>query len=307
MNGPSAAWLGDGKRLHLQHGPIDLIIETDGPPGEVRLAYAQAVERFQTVLTELVDELPRLRSYCPIAGLGLNGPVAQRMEIAVRPFSSHLITPMAAVAGAVADEMLTAMTAGRELDRAYVNNGGDIALFLGEGCRYEVAMVGRPDCPEVLGTIGLGAGDGIGGMATSGRHGRSHSLGIADSVTVLAASAADADVAATLIANAVDLPDHPGVKRVPAQDLSPDSDLEERLVTVNVAPLSRTEMRAALDQGATFAKRLLAKSTVKAAALFLGDQCCFAGDLPAWQPAGQQPSLAMECRKNNVLEEIGFA
>ncbi len=37
---------------------------------------------------------------------------------------------MAAVAGAVADHILAAMIAGRRLAKAYVNDGGDIALHL---------------------------------------------------------------------------------------------------------------------------------------------------------------------------------
>ena len=49
------------------------------------------------------------------------------------------------------------------------------------------------------------------GIATSGWRGRSFSLGIADAVTVLAATAAEADAAATVIANAVDLPGHPAI------------------------------------------------------------------------------------------------
>ena len=36
MNGPQIAWLADGKRLHLNHGPIDLIIETFGREAERR-------------------------------------------------------------------------------------------------------------------------------------------------------------------------------------------------------------------------------------------------------------------------------
>ena len=43
------------------------------------------------------------------------------------------ITPMAAVAGAVADEMLQALVRGRTLDKAYVNDGGDIAIHLTPG------------------------------------------------------------------------------------------------------------------------------------------------------------------------------
>ena len=30
MQGPQVTWLQDGKRLHLNHGPIDLIVEAFG-------------------------------------------------------------------------------------------------------------------------------------------------------------------------------------------------------------------------------------------------------------------------------------
>ncbi len=82
------------------------------------------------------------------------------------------------------------------------------------------------------------------GVATSGRHGRSFSLGIADAVTVLARTASQADAAATVIANAVDLPGHPAVIRVPANDLQPDSDLGARLVTRAVGNLSAADIAA---------------------------------------------------------------
>jgi ApbE superfamily uncharacterized protein (UPF0280 family) len=288
-SGPRAAWLKEGGRLHLQHGPIDLIIGADGRDEEKRLAYAQAGRRFQTVLAELVAELPSLRRECPPTGIGLQGATARRMEAAVLPFSSHRISPMAAVAGAVADDVLGAMTAGRRLDRAYVNNGGDIAFALAEGQRFEIAMVGRPDRPVLLGRIAVRARDGIGGVATSGRHGRSFSLGIADSVTVLADHGADADAAATLVANAVDLPGHAGIHRVPARALSAESDLGDRLVTVDVAPLGDCEIAAALDRGAAFAGEFVARSRFQAAALCLGDQLRIVGDLPAWRPGGQAP------------------
>ena len=96
------------------------------------------------------------------------------------------------------------MTAGRRLARAYVNNGGDIALHLGPGETFSIGMVDRPDRPSLIGRAAIGAADHVRGVATSGWRGRSFSLGVADAVTVLAASAALADAAATLIANAVD-------------------------------------------------------------------------------------------------------
>ena len=43
---------------------------------------------------------------------------------------ANYVTAMASVAGAVADEILSVMRDAADLDRIYVNNGGDIALYL---------------------------------------------------------------------------------------------------------------------------------------------------------------------------------
>jgi uncharacterized protein len=107
------------------------------------------------------------------------------------------------------------------------------------------------------------------GIATSGWRGRSFSLGIADAVTVLADRAAMADAAATVIANAVDLPGHPGIVRVPARELAPDSDLGELLVTQGVGKLSASEIDAALDAGMAVAESLLSEGLIHSAALHL--------------------------------------
>lgn len=301
MSGPHAVWLPDGKRLHLQHGPIDLIIEAVGSSEDKRRAYSQAIARFETVLAELVEELPRLRCLCPAGGLGLKGPVARRMEAAVLPFTDGEVTPMAAVAGAVADEVLASLGAGRRLEKAYVNNGGDIALMLGPNAGFEIAMAGQPAAPALLGKIKIGAADGIGGIATSGRHGRSYSLGIADMVTVLGRSGAIADVAATLIANAVDLPGHPGITRCPASDLDPSSDLGERLVTVGVACLKQHEIETALAKGAAFARSLIDGTMLKAAALCLADRLYLVGEMPALQGLAGKSNQPVRDFDNNAL------
>ena len=87
MNGPQANMLPDGRRLHLNHGPIDLIIEAFGEADEVRAAYGQATARSQTVLTELVEELPDLRSAASLRPRCFRGPTARRMEAAVAPLT----------------------------------------------------------------------------------------------------------------------------------------------------------------------------------------------------------------------------
>ena len=274
--GPIAALLDGGSRLHLQHGPIDLIIGADAPvPDGRRCAFAAAAARFKGLLAELVAELPLLRAEMTADLPPPQSPVARRMRDAVLPHAGVFITGMAAVAGAVADEILAAMTTALPLTRAYVNNGGDIAVHLGEGAGFTTAMVGLDG--RDLGRIALTAGDGIGGIATSGAGGRSFSLGIADSVTVLARSAAAADAAATLIANAVDLPGHPGIRRQPARDLQPDSDLGARLVVTGVPPLAPADVAQALDAGMAQAQDLLSRGLIAGAALFLQGQTRLAG------------------------------
>lgn len=285
MTGPVAAILDDG-RLHLQHGPIDLIIGAFGDDRAVGRAFESARARFATVLQELVDELPVLRRRCPVAGLPVQGRIAKRMERAVRPHAQNgeFITPMAAVAGAVAAEVLAAIQSVANLKRAYVNNGGDIALHLSAGEQFDVACVGATQSRGGTGSryanIRIRAEDGVCGIATSGRGGRSMSLGIADSVTVVAKTAPVADAAATLIANAVDLPEHPAIERCRACALHPDSDLGKRLVVTHVGALSESEGRQALDKGTVVAERMRVTGLVQTAVLVLGDAVVTVGPAP---------------------------
>jgi hypothetical protein len=287
---PQQRRLADG-RLHLHDGPIDLIIEAFGEMSAVEDAYAAAWSRFATILDELCTELPLLR-VDPLGAKSPRGAVACRMAAAVGPFRSRrFFTPMAAVAGAVAEEVLEAMTTGRRLARAYVNNGGDIALHLSAGETFSIGMIDRPDRPSLFGRATVGAADGVRGVATSGWRGRSFSLGVADAVTVLAASAALADAAATLIANAVDLPGHPAIRRIPACDLDPQSDLGERPVTVAVGPLTADEIDRALAFGVAEGELWRDRGLIEAAALRLGERVRLVG-AAASRNLGLMPTVA---------------
>jgi uncharacterized protein len=262
--------LPDGRRLHMQDGPIDVIVEAFGDADEIAVAYRAAADRFVEILDELCGELQFLRRPACADGDLPSGPIARRMLAAVRPYASQIfITPMAAVAGAVAEEILEVMTSAATLSRAYVNDGGDISLHLARGEKFVVGMVERPDRASLFGTTTIESGDPIRGIATSGWRGRSFSLGIADAVTVLADTAARADAAATVVANAVDLPGHPRVGRIRACDLAPDSDLGERLVTQSVGELAPDEIRDALEAGIRVAKSLCGSGLIRAAALNL--------------------------------------
>ncbi len=269
MTGAVAAIL-PGHRLHLQHGPIDIVAQAFGSSTAVQSAYARAARRFSTILPDLVAELPSLRS----EDGAVSGNIARRMAAAVAPFRPAFITPMAAVAGAVAEEVVASL-AGPGITRAYANNGGDIALHLtpGEGLTCALAVTGGLD------NVTVRSVDKVRGIATSGWRGRSFSMGIADAVTVLARSAAMADAAATMIANAVDIPDHPAVHRRMACDLQADNDLCDRLVTVAVGALSSPDRIRALNAGLSVAERLRQRGLIEAAALFLQGETRITGPL----------------------------
>lgn len=263
--------LPDG-RLHLQHGPIDCVCRAWGEADEVHAAYAQIAAAFPDVLPALCSELAALRT--PLPSLPPQGAVARAMHAACAPYADRFITPMAAVAGAVADHLLAALCAGRRLARAFVNDGGDIAFHLAAGEQLRCGLVADLAAPALDGVLLLDAARPARGLATSGRAckgqgGRSFSFGIADAVTVLARSAAAADAAATVIANAVDLPGHRAVLRRPACDIDPDSDLGARAVTWSVGDIATAEIDAALDAGRSLADALLAARRIDAAVLAL--------------------------------------
>ena len=266
-----AALLADG-RLHLQHGPIDCLCRAEGEADEVARAYAQAQAAFPAILPALAAELPHLRAPLPTPRPA--GAIARAMHAACMPFAAGFITPMAAVAGAVADAVLAAMIEGRTLTRAFVNNGGDIAFHLAPGATLRAGLVADLAAPSLDGVFLLEADLPARGLATSGRAckgagGKSFSLGIADATSVLARNAAAADAAATMIGNAVDLPGHPAIRRRPACEIDAASDLGERLVTIALGDLAPAEIRAALDAGRQFAEALHRAGLIAGAVLAL--------------------------------------
>ena len=276
-----------GGRWHFAHGPIELVIGADAGGAAVRpaglepsaslepdaltQAHEAAWQRFQTVLQELVAELPLLRQPVQAGPCPVRGMVARRMWQACAALPTDFITPMAAVAGAVAQEILVPYTQAG-VRRAFVNNGGDIALHLAPGTQWRVGLVAdiAKRRTALDGGFVIDSQDPVRGVATSGWRGRSHSLGIADAVTVLATTAAQADAAATVIANAVN-PVEPderlGIERAPASSLKDDSDLGERLVTVQVPALPAGVVAEALRRGARIAAQLREAGLIHAAVL----------------------------------------
>jgi ApbE superfamily uncharacterized protein (UPF0280 family) len=289
----------DAQRWHYQHGPIDLVIRADGDAVAVAAAHAAAWQRFEQLLPELMLELPQLRlavhgsrTDCP-----LQGPVARRMWQACQPFANDFITPMAAVAGSVAQEIMACYQR-PGIARAWVNNGGDIAMHLSSGQSLKVGLyadIARLDAAQLQdqllldGQFSVHAAMPVRGVATSGWRGRSFSMGIADSVTVLAGTAAQADAAATVIANAVNVNDV-RVQRATAASLKDDSDLGQRLVTTGVAPLEPALVRQALQAGLAAARVLQNAGIIFSAVLVCQQQ--------ALQTSENAPSEAQQAIKH---------
>ena len=265
-------------RLHLQHGPIDLILHVDASEEIRKRLYSTAKKRFSTVLQELVVEMDLLKQPWSADLPDPKGGIAQKMCFAVRG-SDIFVTPMAAVAGAVADEVLEAMLYEaknpdpclEEIQRMYVNNGGDIAFWLNAGESFSIGVVDNPGIPELNARVSLAYESPVRGIATSGWRGRSQSLGIADAVTVLAGSAAIADAAATLIANDVNI-DYPGILKRPASEVKDESDLGMLPVTVDVPPLPVDQISEALKRGAQTAGNFIRTGKIEAAYLSLQKQ-----------------------------------
>ena len=265
-------------RLHLQHGPIDIIAHVDAPEEVRKRLYTSASNRFSTVLVELVAEMDLLKQPWSADLPDSKGGIAQKMCFAVRG-SDIFVTPMAAVAGAVADEMLETMlfeaqkpdSCVEHIHRMYVNNGGDIAFWLNTGESFSIGVVDNPGIPELNARVSLAYESPVRGIATSGWRGRSLSLGIADAVTVLAGSAATADAAATLIANDVNV-DYPGILKRPAYEVKDESDLGMLPVTVDVPPLPVDQISEALKRGAQTAGNFIRTGKIEAAYLSLQKQ-----------------------------------
>lgn len=301
MTNASRTWM-PGGRLHLQHGPIDLVIGAEGDGAAVAAAHGAAWEAFKGLLAELVLDLPLLRRPVLVdAEPPMRHPVSRRMWQVCAPHAADgtFITPMAAVAGAVAEHVLWAYQR-RGIARAWVNNGGDIAVHLTAGTTLNIGLfadLARLDARQLKhglaldGRFMISADMPVRGIATSGWRGRSCSLGVADSVTVLATTAAQADAAATIVANSVDLPGHPGIERRPATAVKDDSDLGDRLVTVNVPRLSLAERTQALHAGLQRAQDLQARGLIVAAALVCQGELMHTS-LPL-SPSTAQPAEAL--------------
>ena len=308
MSGAVRQRLAEG-RWHFQHGPIDCILGAEGEAGVAAQCIERAWARFATLLDELVAELPALRTDLSSptgACVAPRGPVARRMVAACRAHAQdgRFITAMAAVAGSVAEELIESFADPR-IERAWINNGGDIALHLAPGASFDIGLCADPARGRAGGPLDgrftVTAASPVRGIATSGWRGRSFSLGIADAATVLATSASAADAAATILGNAVDIDDARIVRR-PASEVRDDSDLGHRLVTCGVPPLPLSLVDPALGNGAAEAQRQIDGGRIVAAVLCLQGRVRVCGDPGAATTPHPSPLPASGARESYRMQ-----
>ena len=256
----------EDNRLFLQHGPINIVLEAFGD--DKKLAYWNAKKYFETLLDQLVLDLALLKKEV-VFNRKFNNKISQSMQDATERFTPSFITPMAAVAGSIADNILRVVVNGTNLEKAYVNNGGDVSFYLNENQTMKSSLSAIPNM-----VAEIKYKDKSRGIATSGWRGKSFSRGIADSVTVLADNAAVADAAATMIGNSVDIYNHPKIKKKPANKIYEDSDLNDLLITVQVGNLTKVEIKEALKNGYQTALQYVQEDLINTALIQLSDFFC---------------------------------
>ena len=237
-----------------------------------RLAQPQEAMRAARESMAFLEDVARDRqrlmaSWASVAHSDL-GSVGRRMWESVAMVGDQDLTPMASVAGTIAEEVADFL-AGRGMTRVIVDNGGDIAFRLTQGEEVRVGL--RPKVSQGLVShfLLLEGSRSSWGVATSGLGGRSLTRGIAWAATVLAERASLADAAATAVANATWV-DCPEAKRTKAGDLDPGSDIAHLEVTVEVGGLPEEVARLGLEKGLERASRLMEKGVILGAFVCVG-------------------------------------
>lgn len=258
-------------RVFLNYGPVQMLLMARAHGLAMTEQLQEAAEYVMRILSDL-SKVQKQAKDC----LTLNEtdhslfPLPLRLMVeAVLEAGDRTLTPMAAVAGTFADLAGDWLVEKGAL-KVMINNGGDIALRLLEN---EKTKVGLTPCIESSGyshILNLTAKDGIGGVATSGLGGRSFTKGIASAVTVVAKTARVADACATLIANHCFTED-PGISRLPAELLDPNTDIPGHLVTVKVGDLSPQTKAKALKNALQKAKELKSQGRIHGAVIFLDE------------------------------------
>ena len=263
--------IGDGTAILAENGPMHMVIQCrHGDKAMPETAMAAGEQAFGYLARVAACRQALKQPACSIKAPP-EDEIARTMVESARRIGDPDLTPMAAVAGTLAD-FVADWLAGEGMTWVIVNNGGDIAIRLADG---ESARVGiRPDINSqtISHVLTLDDRKPAWGVNTSGLGGRSLTRGIASGVTVIADSSSIADSAATAIANACFVKDA-RIVRVPAKSLDLDTDIPDVDVTVDVGPLDRPTIDVALANGMVRAEQLVDTGAIEGA--FVACRGCF--------------------------------
>ena len=257
----------DEESVLVECGPMRLVIRAwrkkqpqiklARKAAEESISYLERIARCRSQLSRPIPEGEEL----PQDKLAL-GMIASTSAI-----GDEDLTPMAAVAGTIADAAADWLFE-RGVTRVIVDNGGDIAIRLSEGETATVGVRPQVNSSHISHVIRLDASQPGWGVTTSGLGGRSLTRGIASAVTVLAANASVADAAATAIGNACFVEDD-GIVQLPADSLDPNTDLAGLPVTAKVGELPSDKIFQAIESARQKAERLSQRKIIRGAFIAL--------------------------------------
>ena len=249
-----------GGRVLAECGPMRLVISAFlGKPPQVDMAVEAAIESFVFLEAIVRERIYLGEEFRKFTRRKKNALVA-RMGESVAAVGDVDLTPMAAVAGTIADGVADFLFF-RGMTKVVVENGGDVSIRLQTGESVTVGIRPRVDSQEISHVITLDPTSPTWGVATSGLGGRSLTKGIASAVTVVAENASLADAAATAVANASFVEDEQVFRR-PAVEVDPYTDIPCIPVTIKVGPLSESKKRLAMEQALRRAQELISKKVI---------------------------------------------
>ncbi len=250
-----SAHLLPGGAVLVECGPMRLVIDA-------RIGRVAQPQQALRAADEAVKFLEGVAAARPFLGRDyrermarVTEPLALKMIASVQAVGDADLTPMAAVAGTIADAVADFLFQ-RGMTRVLVDNGGDIAIRSCDGEPVAVGIRPQVDRPGISHTVVLGPERTAWGVATSGLGGRSLTRGILEAATIIAADAGSADAAATAVANASYIADS-AVVRKPAEAIDPHTDIAGLDVTVRVDPLAEKSKELAIDQALRRAEQLI--------------------------------------------------
>ncbi len=194
MGGPDLTWfvVGDGE------SDLWVAVDTRSWRPELRGLAAEVLHRTRRALTRYLVRHPQFGvSHVPVEVQTAAPPLVREMAAAARIAG---VGPMAAVAGAIAEEVGKALLP--HVQELLVENGGDVILW--GSCPRRVAILAGVSPLSLRVGLLVTPQNGLTAVCTSaGRWGHSYSQGRADAAVAVASSGAIADAVATQLGNMI--------------------------------------------------------------------------------------------------------